>query len=103
MKPLCMISLAAALALSFSAVAVAQESSPGKDGMTEKPASMPQNNSGTAPSGAGSTGWTGGTGGSFIGTDHQGTNASPNDQPAVASGVDLKGPPVQNQPGKTPE
>lgn len=89
-----------AATLSFGTSALAQENAP----MVQKPSSLQQNgSSGTAPEGQGSTGWTGGTGGSFIGTQHQGSPSSPNDQPPVASGVDLKGPPVQNAPGKVPE
>ncbi|MFG1426047.1 hypothetical protein [Roseixanthobacter glucoisosaccharinicivorans] len=45
-------------------------------------------NSGTAPGGAGSTGWSGGTGGSFIGTQQSGaTSGSPTDHPATVEGV----------------
>jgi len=89
-----------ALSVLGPSAALAQEGAP----MVQKPSSLQQDSSkGTAPAGQGSTGWTGGAGGSFIGTQHQGSPGSPNDQPAVASGVDLKGPPVQNAPGKTPE
>src|SRR4051812_27347009 len=98
MNPLRTLLFVAALSVGTSALA--QENAP----MVQKPSSLQQNGtSGTAPEGQGSTGWTGGTGGSFIGTQQQGSPGSPNDQPAVASGVDLKGPPVQNAPGKTPE
>lgn len=47
-------------------------------------------NSGTAPGGAGSSGWTGGTGGSDIGTSQsEEVDSSPQqDHPAVASGLD---------------
>jgi len=97
MKPLHMLVVLSVLGAS---AALAQENAP----MVQKPSSLEQNGTkGTAPEGQGSTGWAGGTGGSFIGTQHQGSPSSPNDQPAVASGVDLKGPPVQNVPGKTPE
>ncbi|MFG1423788.1 hypothetical protein [Roseixanthobacter liquoris] len=45
-------------------------------------------NSGTAPGGAGSTGWSGGTGGSYIGTQQSGaTSGSPTDHPATVEGV----------------
>src|SRR5262249_3451475 len=98
MRPLRLILLAATLGLGPSALA--QENGP----VGHTPSWLQQNgNSGTAPEGQGSTGWTGGTGGSFIGTQHQGSPSSPNDQPPVASGSDLKGPPVQNAPGKVPE
>ena len=97
MKLLRLLVLLGVLAAS---AAEAQENAP----MVQKPSALERNSgSGTAPQGQGSSGWTGGTGGSFIGTQHQGSPSSPNDQPAVASGADLKGPPVQSAPGKTPE
>ncbi|MFH1554447.1 MAG: hypothetical protein ABII76_06235 [Pseudomonadota bacterium] len=43
--------------------------------------------SGTAPGGAGSTGWSGGTGGSYIGTHPSGSSGSPTDHPATVQGV----------------
>ena len=96
MSPLRMVLLAAALTL--GAPALAQENAP----MVEKPAALQQNSSkGTAPEGAGSTGWTGGTGGSFIGTDHQ--SADPSWQPEMATGEDLNGPPARFPAGSTPE
>ncbi|MDI4666217.1 hypothetical protein K9U40_18090 [Xanthobacter autotrophicus] len=50
--------------------------------------------SGTAPGGAGSTGWSGGTGGSFIGTTPQAsTPGSPDRQPEVVKGADPKAEP----------
>lgn len=50
--------------------------------------------SGTEPGGAGSTGWSGGTGGSFIGTTPQAsTPASPDRQPEVVTGLDPKAEP----------
>jgi len=98
MRPLHIALLFAMLTL--GAPALAQENAP----MVQKPSALQQNsNSGTAPEGQGSTGWTGGAGGSFIGTQHQGSPSSPTDQPPVASGLDLKGPPVPTAPGKTPE
>ncbi len=49
--------------------------------------------SGTAPGNAGKTGWTNGIGGSFAGTsEHAASPGSPNQQPAVATGLD----PTQN-------
>ncbi|MFG1374443.1 hypothetical protein V5F32_19875 [Xanthobacter oligotrophicus] len=55
-------------------------------------------NSGTAPGGADSTGWSGGTGGSFIGTTPQAsTPASPDRQPEVVTGLDPK-----TEPPKAP-
>lgn len=47
--------------------------------------------SGTAPGGMGSTGWSGGTGGSNIGTSPSGaTPGSPNQQPQTVQGTDPK-------------
>jgi hypothetical protein len=98
MSPLRIVSLVAATAFAVP-VAFAQENAP----MVEKPASLQQNSTkGTAPEGAGSTGWTGGTGGSFVGTDHQSAD-DPNLQPEMATGADLKGPPARFPAGKTPE
>ena len=56
-------------------------------------------NSGTAPEGMRSTGWTGGNRGQ-TGTANP---ATAKDQPFMASGVDLKGPPQQFPAGQTPE
>ena len=56
----------------------------------QEPATPPRPgpNSGTAPGNEGSTGWTGGTGGSFTGTSpHAPTPGSPTDQPPVVRGL----------------
>ncbi|MCK8787119.1 hypothetical protein M0638_22350 [Roseomonas sp. NAR14] len=56
---------------------------------------------GTAPGNAGNTGWSGGTGGSYIGTNPQGsTSASPNRHPETARGLDPIGSP-QAPAGRT--
>lgn len=48
--------------------------------------------SGTAPGGSGSTGFTGGLGGSYIGTAPAGSTSSPSPQPVTARGLDpIKG------------
>jgi hypothetical protein len=60
---------------------------------------MAQDNTGTAPEGRGSTGWTGGNRGPG-GIDNP---EAAKDQPFMASGVDLKGPPQQFAAGQTPE
>src|SRR5215475_15117560 len=92
----------AALVLALPAISLAQENAPGADGKTQKAAPLQQSGTkGTAPEGAGSTGWTGGTGGSFVGTDHQ--SADPSWQPEMATGADLKGPPTRFPAGRTPE
>ena len=60
---------------------------------------MAQDSTGTAPEGRGSTGWTGGNRGQSR-TDNP---EAAKDQPFMASGVDLKGPPQQFAAGQTPE
>ncbi len=73
----------------------------------EQPAAAPHSSgSGTAPEGKGSTGWTGGTRDQNPQTTGQGAAQdaeAAKDQPAVATGEDLKGPPTQFAPSKTPE
>jgi hypothetical protein len=66
-----------------------------------EPATAPDRNSadGTAPGNTGSTGWSGGTGGAFIGTNPQGATAdSPTWQPPTARGIDLAGVPEKVTP-----
>ena len=46
-----------------------------------------------AKDGAGTTGWTGGTGGVSAGTEHQKQNAAPESELEVAAGLDLKAAP----------
>ena len=60
---------------------------------------MAQDNSGTAPEGRGSTGWTGGNRGPTGAIDPE---AAAN-QPFMATGVDLNGQPQQFPAGQTPE
>jgi hypothetical protein len=73
------------------------------------PAQTDSHSKGTAPEGMGSSGWTGGTGGSHIGTSNSHTTGAapppaPNaDQPEMATGQDLKGPPTRFPANKTPE
>jgi hypothetical protein len=56
-----------------------------------------------------STGWTGGAGGAHIGNNDPATTgtvasaATAKDQPEMATGVDLKGPPTRFPANKTPE
>lgn len=79
-----------------------------------KDAKADSSSQGTKPENMGSTGWTGGTGGSHIGTSNSHTSGqgstdsgvnSPaaKDQPLTASGEDLKGPAVRFPANKTPE
>ena len=52
----------------------------------------------TAPENTGTTGWSGGTGGSQLGTNTQGAvERSPTWQPPTARGLDLKGQPEDTQ------
>ncbi len=60
---------------------------------------MAQDNLGTAPEGRESTGWTGSNRGP-TGTANPESAAN---QPFMATGVDLKGPPQQFPAGQTPE
>lgn len=95
----------------------------------QTPQAKDSHSEGTKPENMGTTGWTGGTGGSHIGTSNsltedgaatKGTAATtgaasadtkdmtPNseaakDQPLMATGVDLKGPPTRFPANKTPE
>ncbi|QTL05460.1 hypothetical protein J5J86_09340 [Aquabacter sp. L1I39] len=103
------LSLSAGLFLVFSGAAFAQAGGPAPGPASGRSdCSMPPHSSatapdqgpgsGTAPGSAGSTAWTGGTGGSHIGTTpHAPTPASPNSQPEVVQGVDPKAaPPAQS-------
>ncbi|TCZ55566.1 hypothetical protein [Roseicella aquatilis] len=94
-----LIAMLAALAL--SAPSFAQDRPPSQQSLRNDPAcnqatkaeaaTPPARNSGdgTAPGNAGSTGWSGGTGGSFIGTNTSGaTRNSPTWQPPTARGLD---------------
>jgi len=84
--------LLAAVSLSTPcwAQGAAQNPCPDEPATTAATAPDPGNQaSGTSPGTAGSSGWTGGLGGSFIGTAPKGpTPQSPSDHPATASGLD---------------
>ena len=99
MKHLALISIVAATLVTATG-ALAQGSTP----------KQPNSNSGTSPAEMGATGWTGGTRGqthdSATGTGqaNSGTNSeAAKDQPVMATGEDLKGPPAQFPANKTPE
>lgn len=85
--------LAAGLAagvLASSAVS-AQEQKPGCGTAAPAQAATPPaqgKDSGTAPGGMGSSGWSGGTGGSYIGTNPQGSASGSSAQPPAAQGLD---------------
>jgi len=71
------------------------QASVGDQGAVATPATEPEPaEGGTAPENAGSTGWTGGTGGAFIGTTPAGAvPQSKTWQPPVTTGLDLLGGP----------
>jgi hypothetical protein len=100
MKHLAMISIVAAALMAGAGGVLAQDNTP----------KQPNSNSGTSPAEMGATGWTGGTRGqthdSATGTGqaNSGTNSeAAKDQPVMATGEDLKGPPAQFPANKTPE
>jgi hypothetical protein len=100
MKHLAMISIVAAALMAGAGGALAQDNTP----------KQPNSNSGTSPAEMGATGWTGGTRGQThdsatgAGQANSGTNSeAAKDQPVMATGEDLKGPPAQFPANKTPE
>lgn len=128
-RALLLSTLLASSAIAGAAIAQQQPSEqPAAQQPRETQSNTPQNGSsaGTKPENMGSTGWTGGTGGSHIGTSNtlteqgaasKGTTGAassdpkdltPNseaakDQPLMATGVDLKGPPTRFPANQTPE
>ena len=101
--------IAAAMMVSATA-SFAQNTPPANT--VENPSNTPQHSSGsgTAPENMGATGWTGGSRGQThdsATTTGQGNSArdteTAKDQPVMATGEDLKGPPTQFPANKTPE
>lgn len=91
-----MILAVAAIGLSTPCWAQSAAQNPCPQEPATTAATAPDHNSqasGTSPGTAGSSGWTGGLGGSYIGTTPKGpTPQSPSDHPATASGLDpMKG------------
>ena len=107
MKPVSLTLLIAASLIASAGGALAQNNNPPAQNV-EQPSNTPQNRSqgGTAPENMGATGWTGGSRGqpqdSTAGSAAADTAAA-KDQPAVATGEDLKGPAKQFPANKTPE
>jgi hypothetical protein len=112
LRPFGMTFLAASISLSALGLMTsgtwAQQAQPAET----TPSQQDSHSGGTAPHGIGSTGWTGGTGGSHIGTSNSLTTGSApredssdsaKDQPEMATGEDLKGPPTRFPANKTPE
>jgi hypothetical protein len=103
--------LIAAAMMASASGSFAQNNTPPANAV-ENPSNTPQHSSGsgTAPENMGATGWTGGSRGQTkdsATTTGQGSGAqdaeAAKDQPVMATGEDLKGPPTQFPPGKTPE
>jgi hypothetical protein len=75
----------------------------------EQPSNTPQHGTGTAPENMGATGWTGGSRGqtkdsaTTSGQSSAQDTEAAKDQPAMATGEDLKGPPTKFPANKTPE
>lgn len=73
----------------------------------EKPTAVPHSSgTGTAPDGMGSTGWTGGSRGQTETTGQGSSRTDPDaaqNQPSMATGADLQGPPARFPAEKTPE
>jgi hypothetical protein len=111
MRTLGLMPLIAVTVLVSATVSFAQNNTPPANAV-ENPATTPQHSSGsgTAPENMGATGWTGGSRGQThdsATTTGQGNSAqdtaAAKDQPVMATGEDLKGPPTQFPPNKTPE
>jgi hypothetical protein len=111
MRALGLTPLIAAAMMGAATISFAQNNTPPANAV-ENPSNTTQNNSGsgTAPENMGATGWTGGSRGQThdsATTTGQGSSAQDTeagkDQPVEASGEDLKGPPQQFPPNKTPE
>lgn len=114
MKALGLTPLIAATMMVAATASFAQNNTPPANAV-ENPSNTTQHNSGsgTAPENMGATGWTGGSRGqthNSATTTGQGNAAqdakdaaATKDQPAMATGEDLKGPPKRFPPNKTPE
>ena len=109
MKSLGLTSLIAAALMVSATYSFAQNTSPPANSV-EQPSHTPQHNTGTgtAPENMGATGWTGSSRGQTKDSATTGKNSAQDteaakDQPAMATGEDLKGPPTQFPANKTPE
>lgn len=105
MRKLGLTPLIAAAVMVSATVSFAQNN-PAPANAAEDSSHTPQHGSGsgTAPENMGATGWTGGSRGETSGKTSPAQDAeAAKDQPVEASGRDLKGPPQQFPPNKTPE
>jgi hypothetical protein len=110
MKKLGLMPLIAATLMVPAPYSFAQNNTPPAN-TVEHPANTPQHGTGTgtAPENIGATGWTGGSSGqtkdSATTTGQSGVRdaEAAKDQPAMATGQDLRGPPTRFPANKTPE
>ena len=111
MRALGLTPLIAAVMMVSATTSFAQNNTPPANAV-ENPSNTTQHNSGsgTAPENMGSTAWTGGSRGQThdsATTTGQSNSArdteAAKDQPVMATGEDLKGPPTQFPANKTPE
>jgi hypothetical protein len=111
MKNLSLVPIAAAMLMAAATATLAQNNTPPANTVEQSTTpKQPNSNSGTSPAEMGATGWTGGTRGqtqdsatvSGPGASAKDTEAA-KDQPMMATGEDLKGPPAQFPANKTPE
>jgi hypothetical protein len=113
MRALGLAPLTAVAMMVLAATSFAQNSTPPANAV-ENPSNTTQHNSGsgTAPENMGSTAWTGGSRGQTHDSATTGQTSAAEaakdaeaakGQPVEASGEDLKGPPQQFPPNKTPE
>ena len=114
MRTLALMPLVAAALMASASGSQAQNNTPPahtvEQPTTKPPSQQPTNSSGTAPENMGATGWSGGSRGQ---THDSATSNGPGasakdteaakDQPVMATGEDLKGPPAQFPANKTPE
>ncbi len=104
-----LLPLVAAMLMAAASVSSAQNNTPPAHTVEQATPQQPNNKSGTSPQEMGATGWTGGTRGqthdsATSGQGDSGTNSqAAKDQPVMATGEDLKGPPAQFPANKTPE
>jgi hypothetical protein len=106
-----LMALIAATLMVSATYSFAQNNTPSANTL-ESPANTPQHSSGTgtAPENMGATGWTGASRGQTKDSatttgqaNSAGDGEAAKDQPAMATGEDLKGPPTQFPANKTPE
>ncbi len=111
MRNLALMPIIAAALIGSASGTLAQNNTPPAH-TVEQPQTPSQQNgkSGTSPAEMGATGWSGGSRGqthdsaTSTGAGNSGTNSeAAKDQPLMATGEDLKGPPAQFPANKTPE